>query len=183
MAKLNDFGFGLSGRGTDETGENNYILGYNGHVTLTVNGWNTFNYTYGAGYYTMNGTYGGLTGGAITGVPDVSSSIIVPKDSTLVSYSVSFQAGNTFVDDVTIGLVRVTYDAAGNKTFAQIGLDNDITGIQSSPSTVTFTDNHDINGNIDKGDGILISVRRVLPTTYTASSLTNFSLQMLLKER
>ena len=181
MAKLNDFGFGLSGRGTDETGENNYILGYNGNVALIVNGWNTFNYTYGAGYYTMDGTYGGLTGGAITGVPAASASIIVPKDSTIVSYNVAFQRGNTSVTDITIGLVRVTFDALGNKTFAQIGLDNDISGIAST--TVTYTDSHDINGNIDKGDGILISVRRVLPTTYTASSLTNFSLQMLLKER
>jgi hypothetical protein len=181
MANTDDFGFSLSGGGTDETGENNYILGYNGHVGLSVNGWNTFNYTYGVGYYTMDGTYGGLTGGSITGLPDVSASIIVPKDSTIVSYTVAFQRGNTLVTGITIGLVRVTINSAGTKTFTQIGTDNSISSIYST--TATFTDSHDINGDIDKGDGILISVRRDTPSSYSASSLTNFSLQMLLKER
>lgn len=177
MTKLNDFGFGLSGRGTDAVGDDTLVLEVSGRVTAGFNAWHSLNTTYGNGYFEINNFYGDQSGSDMLNFDAEQPDIIVPKDCHVVGFVASWYVSSTTnITGVEIGLAKATY-SGGTRTETSIGTET-LTGMNSLTTRYSVTKN-DINVSLSAGDGIIPAIKRTTPTTFSAAYLNGFNMQII----
>ncbi len=177
MTKLNDFGFGLSGRGTDDVGTDTMILEVSGRVTAGFNAWHSLNTTYGNGYFEINNFYGDQTGTDMLNFDAEQPDIIVAKACTVVGFVASWYVSSTTnFTGVEIGLAKATYSGA-TRTETSIGTDT-LTGMNSLSTRYSVTKSG-LSTTLAQGDGIIPAIKRTAPTTFAAAYLNGFNMQII----
>lgn len=177
MAKLNDFGFGLNGRGADAVGDDTFAISVDGRVSAAFNYWYTLNTTYGNGYYQINSFYGNNSGTDMLNFNTIQADLVVPKDCHVVGFSASwYLSSSTNFTEVEIGLAKATYSGA-TRTESTIGSES-LSGMTDLNTRYSIVKNN-LNVALSAGDGIIPCIKRVAPITMTTAYLNGFNMQII----